>query len=347
MSSYITGIQQIGIGVTDAEEAKYLYRDLFGMNALVFDDRAPASLMTAYTGNEMYTRRALLTMNMNGGGGFEIWQFLNRSATPQEKDFVTGTPGINAVKIKVRCTATAYHSLNRYKDIAVTAIQHHPDHKKFFELRDRYGNRFQLTEGTDWFQKNTHCMGGVAGAVIGVTDMERSIAFYQLLLGTAGLVYDITETCEINGERITRRKVLLRKTMPATGAFTRLLGNTDIELIQLMGESPQHLFKNRYWGDCGFIHICFDVLNMDQLKTMMETNGYAFTVDSASGFSMQDAAGRFCYVEDPDGTLIELVQTHKVPVLKKLGWYIHLTKRSSNKPLPDWMVAMLGWNKVK
>ncbi len=204
-----------------------------------------------------------------------------------------------------------------------------------------------MIEGFDWFQHNKHCIGGVSGAIIGVTDMEKSMAFYQLLLVDAGLVYDSIETCLINDVQISRRRVLLRKTMSATGAFTRLLGSTDIELVQLIGESTEHLFRNRYWGDCGFIHICFDVLNMDLLKIMMKENGCDFTVDSASGFSMQDAAGRFCYIEDPDGTLIELVQTHKVPVLKKLGWYIHLTKRSSDKPLPNWMVSMLGWNKVK
>jgi hypothetical protein len=30
--------------------------------------------MTQYTGNQEYKRRAILTMNLQGGG-FEIWQF--------------------------------------------------------------------------------------------------------------------------------------------------------------------------------------------------------------------------------------------------------------------------------
>ena len=42
---------------------------------------------------------------------------------------------------------------------------------------------------------------------------------------------------------------------------------------------------------------------------------------------MGEAAGHFTYIEDPDGALIEFVETHKVPVLKKLGWYIHLKDR--------------------
>ncbi len=62
---------------------------------------------------------------------------------------------------------------------------------------------------------------------------------------------------------------------------------------------------------------------------------------------MESAAGGFCYIETPEGTLIELVETHKVPVLKKLGLYINLKRRNLEKPLPDWMVKLLALSKVK
>ena len=62
---------------------------------------------------------------------------------------------------------------------------------------------------------------------------------------------------------------------------------------------------------------------------------------------MDNASGRFCYVEDPDGTLIELVETHKVPILKKIGWFLDLQKRDQEKPLPNWMIKMLALSKVK
>jgi hypothetical protein len=61
---------------------------------------------------------------------------------------------------------------------------------------------------------------------------------------------------------------------------------------------------------------------------------------------MGKSAGRFCYVEDPDGTLVELVETHKVPIFKKAGWYLNLQKRKHHKPLPDWMISMMALNKI-
>jgi hypothetical protein len=62
---------------------------------------------------------------------------------------------------------------------------------------------------------------------------------------------------------------------------------------------------------------------------------------------MGDAAGHFTYTEDPDGTLIEFVETYKIPVLKKFNWYINLKNRKRNKPLPKWLLKALSFNRVK
>ena len=62
---------------------------------------------------------------------------------------------------------------------------------------------------------------------------------------------------------------------------------------------------------------------------------------------MGEAGGRFTYLEDPDGTLIEFVETHRVPILKKIGWYLNLTNRRPEKALPRWMLKALGLNRVR
>ena len=45
---------------------------------------------------------------------------------------------------------------------------------------------------------------------------------------------------------------------------------------------------------------------------------------------------------DPDGTLIEFVETHKIPVAKKLGWFIDMRRRDPRKPLPKFLFQMMG-----
>ena len=159
-----------------------------------------------------------------------------------------------------------------------------------------------------------HC-GGVCGVVIGVSDMNKALEFYRTLLDRARIIYDQTDGWNgmpgTESIKCTYRRVLLRKRFIPKGAFSELLGHIDIELVQCIGREPHKIFKNRYWGDLGFIHLCLDVFDMDTLKAKLATHGHYFTVDSANSFDMGEAAGRFTYAEDPNGTLIEFVQTHK------------------------------------
>ena len=62
---------------------------------------------------------------------------------------------------------------------------------------------------------------------------------------------------------------------------------------------------------------------------------------------MGDAAGQFSYIEDPDGTLIEFVETHRLPINKAKGKYLDLTKRDPAKPLPNIILKALRFARVK
>jgi hypothetical protein len=86
---------------------------------------------------------------------------------------------------------------------------------------------------------------------------------------------------------------------------------------------------------------------MDALTQECEAKGFPFKVLSGETFDMGEANGRWGYLEDSDGTLIEFVETHKVPVIKKLGLNIDLTKRDPLKPLPNWMIKAMNIRRVK
>lgn len=349
MRDLITGIQQVGIGVKNAEEAKHVYKDLFGMNVLIFEDTAEASLMTRYTGSQVHRRHAILSMNLLGGGGFEIWQFTSRVPSQQTSPQF-GDIGIFATKIKSKNIKAAHTYFGAFPSITVSQLMESPDDRFHFWITDTYGNQFNIVEGDEWFKAGKGICGGVVGAVIGVSNIDKSLAFYKNVLGIDEVIYSGTAPAidvpeKQQGQQFKR--VLLKKQIANKGAFSKLLGSVQIELVEAIDFQPKKIYQDRYWGDCGFIHLCFDVLNMDSLKQKSEDADFYFTVDSAGSFSMGSSAGRFCYVEDPDGTLIELVETHKVPILKKLNWNLNLKTRKNEGPLPDWMIGMLGLNKIK
>lgn len=342
MHQFLSGIQQVGIGVSNAEAAMHTYKHLFGMDVLIFDDQAKANLMTQYTGGLVHNRRAILTMNLQGGGGFEIWQYMDR--IPKESSLVQlGDIGINAVVLKSRNIATSHTRLKSIKDIQVSDIVHCADSGNYFWVTDGNRNNFKIIPSENWFQTGKQDLGGVVGGVIGVSDMDKSLLFYQNILGIDTVLYDV----EFVENDLEYRKIGLSKKATGKGAFNKLLGDVTLELVQLKHKKANTIYENRFWGDCGFIHLCFDVLDMKSLKDHAEKQQHFFTVDSHNTFEMDSAAGRFCYIEDPDGTLIELVETHKVPILKKIGWFLDLRKRDFEKPLPTWMIKMLALSKVK
>jgi len=149
-----------------------------------------------------------------------------------------------------------------------------------------------------------------------------------------------------NGEGKFRR-VLLTHEDNRTGGFAKLFGRSEIELIQSLDRTPNKIFEDRYWGELGYIHLCFDIRGMDALVKECDETGLPFKVLSNPDFDMGDANGHWGYIEDADGTLIEFVETHKVPLIKKIGWSINLKNRDPHKPLPNWLMKAMSLNRVK
>ncbi len=345
MDRILSGIQQVGIGVANAKEAFKWYKKYFGFDVVVFKDEATATLMQQYTGNTPQERVAILALNLQGGGGIEFWQFKNR--TPSAVNFTTqlGDLGIFCIKIKCQNVRTAHDFFYREKLTILTNPQPNSSGYLHFFLKDLNGNLIEVIEEYHFFTTTKNFTAGIFGAIIGVSNMEQSILFYKNILLYDTIVYDETGYFKnwenIAGAKHNCRRVLLKQSKKKEGAFANLFGPTQIELVQVMDRVPQKIYANRYWGDLGFIHLCFDINGMPLHDKVCQHFNYPLTVNSNNSFDMGNAAGQFAYNEDPDGTLIEYVETHKVPIIKKLGIYLNLKKRNPAKPLPNWVVKCL------
>lgn len=349
---HLSGIQQVGIGNPSVRETWAFYRKNFGFRIPVFEEEAVADLMLPYTGGQPQKRNALLTLNMNGGGGLEIWQYTDRKLIWPEQAARPGDLGIHTLKIKTVDVSKAYEFCKAQGLDIVSEVQHREGRPSHFLLRDLHGNVIEITGSSYWYKSHPEGLfGGVAGASLGVSDIDRSRKFWAETLGFEKVILEeegpIAEFEAWLGQAQKYKRIILERSRPYRGAFAPLLGPAQIELVQMLDASPQKLYENRFWGDPGYIHLCFDVVHMDALEKQTRARGHPFTVDSANSFDMGEAAGRFAYIEDPDGTLIEFVETHKVPIMKKLNWYLDLKKRDPTKPLPRWMINAMGWGAVK
>ena len=347
----IGGIQQIGIGNPNTYELWAWYRKAFFVDIPIFDEAATAELMLPYTGGEPRKRHAVLAMSMQGGGGLEIWQYTERTPEPISFEGAIGDLGIYVLKIKSKDVRRTYKHLQTIKVNTVSEPGLDPNGSLHFYCLDPYGNLVEVVHANEWYTNTKATTGGVYGCTIGVSNMDRSIQFYRDILGYDQIIYDVSGKQEdyaaLFGGNETYRRVLIGHSKPRRGPFSQWIGGSHLELVQSLSRTPKKLFENRFWGDIGYIHLCYDIQGMAAMKALCKAHGHPFTVDSADSFDMGEAAGHFSYIEDPDGTLIEFVEAHKIPILKKLGWYLDLRKRDPAKPLAKWMLRALSLNRKK
>jgi len=353
MDYLISGIQQVGVGCEVFYEAWRWYIEMFQMNVRILEDDTVAERMLPYTGGKAQKRHACIAVNLQGGGGFEIWQYSERKPMPKPFDIAVGDLGIFAAKLKSH-DAVAFHTQLKAKYDKVGPLSLLPDGTQCFVVTDPWGNYFQVVEDKSIFIQQNLLSGGIVGALIGCTDIDRSLPLYRDLLGYGRVVYDRTGTFDDfnympEGGGLYRR-VLLATDGPRRGAFAPLYGDSTIELVQALERTPRKIYEGRYWGDPGFIQICFDVTHMRNLEKRCNELGYPFTVDSCRDdghFDMGEASGHFTYIEDPDGTLIEFVEAHKLTITKHPHITINMLKRDREKPFPKVFFRLMGLNKVK
>ncbi|MDO8898036.1 MAG: VOC family protein, partial [Bacteroidales bacterium] len=258
MSNYIiSGIQQIGIGVENLPQAWKHYIDVFNMDVRILEDDTVAELMLPYTGNSPQKRHAAIAINMQGGGGFEIWQYSQRKPKLIDFEINFGDIGIFAAKIKSRDVKQTYDLFSINPAIKVLgSLKESIDGQLTFFVKDPYGNIFQIVYDDYIFIDEKRNSGGAVGAIIGVSDIEKALPVYRDILGHDAVVYDVSgKFDDLNALKAgdqSYRRILLTHTNPRKGGFSKLFGNTYIELVQALDRQPRKIYENRFWGDPGF-----------------------------------------------------------------------------------------------
>ena len=138
-------------------------------------------------------------------------------------------------------------------------------------------------------------------AAITVSDMQKSLSFYQDVLGFTLFMDEVVSGPELD------------KVFMETGVRIRMVMLTDeagnmIELIEwqshLATRRPSQYLK---FKSTGLVEICLSVPDLEKLMDDLDKKGFKCRVPiwnfEAGGFGT-----KVTYVEDPDGVQIELIQ---------------------------------------
>ena len=90
--------------------------------------------------------------------------------------------------------------------------------------------------------------GGSYGAIIGVSDIEKSRVVYSDILGYDEVVYDKTgifdDLSDLPGGNKECRRVLLKRSKSFSGPFSKVFGQSVIELVSTTGIPGKKFMKN-------------------------------------------------------------------------------------------------------
>lgn len=352
MKYTIHGIQHLGVAVPEHEPAWKWYRKFFGLDVPFFNDEANADLMTIYTDDKVISKRAAMVLNLKGGAAMEVICPSTFKARHADVTHQLGDYGMYTGWVKTPDIKKSFDFFKENDIEIISEISQMPNGWETFYVKDLNGLIFQLVPANDFYTNHPIPNGGTCGTTIGVSDADKAIAFYKLL-GYDEIVYDesgaFDDWATLNGGTGKYRRVLLSQKNQSRGGFADLIGKTYIELAQdLSDRKPVKIFADRLWGDIGFAHLGFDVRNMAAIGKVLAEAGHGFTCDTKDVLSMGESTKVHCtYAEDPDGTLIELIEVYKIPILEKLGIYLNVEKRPHSKPHPPLMLKALKFIRVK
>jgi lactoylglutathione lyase len=133
-----------------------------------------------------------------------------------------------------------------------------------------------------------------------VTDMERSLGFYQ-----HGLGFEVIREWDFAGKNWGRllevddlnlhSKLLQRETM-------------SIELLHFLSPPPTGSSERRPWNQIGFAHLAVWVDDIDVEGENLQRHGGHIIESTRTTFDHPNLHGRWLICTDPDGTRIELVE---------------------------------------
>ena len=135
-----------------------------------------------------------------------------------------------------------------------------------------------------------------------VSDLERSLVFYRDRLGFAP-----EHELEVEGEP-TDTLLRLRGTKLKAVYLTR--DGVRIELLHF-ASPPAPAHRARAMNEVGLTHLSFRVADLDAVVAALRAAGERVLDDTLLRFP--DFGSAACFVVDPDGQLIELVQAPGEP----------------------------------
>ncbi len=151
-------------------------------------------------------------------------------------------------------------------------------------------------------------ISGLMHVAIGVSDIEKSLPFYQEALGFKKVLFDVTSRDlamgQVIGRSVKMRVVLLEND----------IGGGAIKLVQLfphhtghIGHKARPLSLDRRWGDAGHLEVAVEVSDVEKTYVEFKHKSLEIVLSPQHWYVPGKLGATYFYVKDPDSVLIEVI----------------------------------------
>lgn len=157
---------------------------------------------------------------------------------------------------------------------------------------------------------------GVDHIGVGVSDMERSLRFYADL-GFTDVAFDYHGPLP-GLEYVAGRAEVEAHVVMLRSANPTVLGSGAVKLVQTTDRTPPPMPNGMAWGEPGICEVCIHVKDEAGLyRRLVDELGCPGLMEpNEAPLPPYDTRCSLSYVEDPDGTKIELIEWHDL----EAGW---------------------------
>lgn len=297
----LSGLDHIGIGVTDLDAARAFYAQL-GFTDQSFDYTGPLPGLAGVSGHEETTARVAYLRAGNptvlGRAGIKLVQILDRPQPPMPAGQAWGEPGICEVCVHVNGQAELHAELVASGHVSLMEpneadLEPYQTHCGLSYVADPDGAKIELIEwstlAAGWpLEEGPH---GVNHVAFGVSDIERTQAFYRDL-GFTGQLFESDGYFEPMhpwfGDRTPPRQRMMLLTSPIGGA---------LEPVQHYPASPD---MRGEWGHLGTFEFAIGARCIETAVEHLDSLGIALVGEPASLDVGGGGTWRYAYFKDPD-----------------------------------------------
>ncbi len=300
------GVHHCVIGVRDIEVMKSYYRNFLELNNVFVEFPEGESEALSELIRTAHPRNASIFLSHETGGIIVgLTQMIYPVPRAIRKDFRYGDIGVAKLTIAASDLERLYEEmgdrLNCYSKPKSVMIPDWGEYR-FMYCRDPEGNIIELISGEKVPVRSR--FGSVRWLGVSVTDLPRSLAFYQKYLGFDTIVIRTHEhfsglVDEVSGGRQTT----VRSCVLASSE-----GDGIVELFEVLKPRGRSIPFLTRWGDFGYTQVCLNGkagLDIYKIADYFEKEGMEFL--SGPQLMHDEKGGGFFYIKDPDGIPLEFL----------------------------------------